>query len=145
MSARRTVDGPSLDQEPWQALATLVLALPPHQPLEVGRHTLPHPGSCGFYQSTGLNRKCLHHFRKCLPDGRGLHVLVHRRRYVVHWDRVDPSVSVLRHFWHDVTRAMARTLRRIRLEAVSPVAWPLPSPLAHLVEPDPKPVPSPQG
>ena len=128
---------------PWDTLASLVLALPPHQPLEVSRQHLPHPRSCGFYESTGLNRKCLHHFRKPLPDGRGLHVHVHRRRYVVHWDRVDPSVSVLRHFWHDVTRAIARTVRRIRLEAVSPVAWPLPAALGPLAEPEP--VPAPQG
>lgn len=131
---------------PWDTLTSLVLALPPHQPLEVQPDQLPHPRSCGFYESTGLNRKCLHHFRKPLPDGRGLHVHVHRRRYVVHWDRVDPSVSVLRHFWHDVTRAMARGLRRVRLEAVSPVTWPLPlAPLANLAEPEAQPVPVPQG
>lgn len=132
---------------PWDALASLVLALPAHQPLEVPRERLPHPGGCGFYESTGLNRKCLHHFRKPLPDGRGLHVHVHRRRYVVHWDRVDPSVSVVRHFWHDVTRAFGRGLRRVHLEAVSPVTWPLPlpAPLAQLADPEAPPVPAPQG
>ena len=130
---------------PWDALASLVLALPPHQPVEVPRERLPHPRACGFYESTGLNRKCLHHFRKRLPDGRGLHVHVHRRRYVVHWDRVDPSVSVLRHFGLDVTRAIGRALRRIRLEAVSPVAWPLPAPLATLADPEAQPTPVPQG
>lgn len=103
---------------PWDAIAIAVLALPAHQPLEVPRDRLPHPRGSGFYESTGLNRKCLHHYRLALPDGRGLHVHVHRRRYVVHWDRVDPSVSVLRHFFADVTRALARSVRRIRLEAV---------------------------
>ena len=103
---------------PWDAVAAVVLALPAHQPLEVPRGRLPHPRGCGFYESTGLNRKCLHHYRLALPDGRGLHVHVHRRRYLVHWDRVDPSVSVLRHFWLDVTRALLRGAWRIRLEAV---------------------------
>lgn len=128
-----------LSSPPWNAIATAVLALPAHQPLEVPRDRIPHPGGCGFYESTGLNRSCLHHYRCALPDGRGLHVHVFRRRYLIHWDRVDPSVSVWRHFWHDVTRALARSARRVRMEAVSLTLAFQPPP------PEPPAVPTPQG
>jgi hypothetical protein len=124
---------------PWSAIATAVLALPPHQPLEVRRAAVPDPKDCGFYASTGLDRKCLHHYRCALPDGRGLHVHVFRRRYLVHWDRVDPSVSVLRHFWHDVTRALARSARRVHMDAVSLTLAFQPKPA------DPPATPTPQG
>jgi hypothetical protein len=117
MSAPPASDVPSLFHG-WQAIASVVLALPAHQPLEVERRAVPHPRACGFYASTGLDRRCLHHYRRALPDGKGLHVHVFRTHYLVHWDRVDPSVSVLRHFWHDVTRALARSARRVRMEAV---------------------------
>lgn len=117
MSAPQAGNGPGIFHG-WQSIANVVLALPAHQPVEVERRHVPHPRACGFYASTGLDRRCLHHYRRALPDGRGLHVHVFRTHYLVHWDRVDPSVSVWRHFWQDVTRALARSVRRIRMEAV---------------------------
>lgn len=117
MSAPSAGNGPGIFHG-WHAIANVVLALPAHQPLQVERRQVPHPRACGFYPSTGLDRRCLHHYRLALPDGKGLHVHAFRTHYLVHWDRVDPSVSVWRHFWHDVTRALARSARRIRMEAV---------------------------
>jgi hypothetical protein len=119
------------DLGPWEAIASVVLALPPHQSLTVDRARIPHPKQCGFYLSTGLERKCLHHYRYRLPDGRGLHVHSFRNHYLVHWDRVDPSVSVLRHFWHDVTRAVGRSIRRVTHEPVPFTAWTEPVPATN--------------
>lgn len=96
----------------WQGIALAALALPRHEKLVVARDRVPHPKDSGLYLSVGLAKKCKH-YRKALPDGRGLHVHEYADRFVVHWDAVDPSVSVLRHFIHDVTHAVARRVRGI--------------------------------
>jgi hypothetical protein len=101
-----------MEQTPWNAVALAVMALPKHGKLRVARDTVPHPSACGLYRSTGLNRSCTSHYRHVLPDGRGLHVHEYADHYHVHWDAVDPSVSLVRHFLHDVVDAMTRPLRR---------------------------------
>jgi hypothetical protein len=98
----------------WQGIALAALALPQHEKLVVPRQGLPHPMSAGLYLSVGLARRC-RHYRQALPDGRGLHVHVYADRYHIHWDAVDPSVSLARHFIHDVVHAMTRHLRRRHL------------------------------
>lgn len=103
---------PFMEQTPWNAVALAVMALPKHGKLRVARDSVPHPALAGLYRSTGLNRKCSGHYRQALPDGRGLHVHEYADHYHVHWDAVDPSVSLLRHFLHDVVDAMTRPLRR---------------------------------
>lgn len=102
----------------WQGIALAALALPRHEKLVVARAGVPHPKESGLYPSIGLAQKC-RHYRKALPDGRGLHVHEYADRFVVHWDAVDPSVSVVRHFLHDVTHALSRRLRRVPVQAVA--------------------------
>ncbi|MGB0651913.1 MAG: hypothetical protein ACPGQL_01825 [Thermoplasmatota archaeon] len=96
--------------QPWQDAARAVLALPPHAPLRLERGEVPHPEACGFYRSTGLNRAADAHFRFPLGDDRGLHALEFGDHFLVHWDRIDPSVSVLGHFVADV---LSVTKRRV--------------------------------
>jgi hypothetical protein len=93
-----------MEGTPWKAIASAVMALPQHGKLHVRRDEVPHPRDAGLYRSVGLARKC-RHYRHVLPDGRGLHVHEYDDHYRVHWDAVDPSVSLLRHLWHDVTHA----------------------------------------
>lgn len=103
----------------WQGIAIAALALPRHEKLVVKRDAaVPHPKDSGLYPSVGLAQKC-RHYRRALPDGRGLHVHEYADRFVVHWDAVDPSVSVLRHFLKDVTHAIARRLRRVDVQVVA--------------------------
>jgi len=114
---------------PWEAIAGVVLALPaapvPHRRPRPASLT---PGNAASTDQHGAGAQVPAHYRYPLPDGRGLHVHSFRSHYLVHWDRVDPSVSVLRHFWLDVTRAIGRSLRRVTPE---------PIPLAALAEPAP--------
>ena len=102
----------------WRGIAIAALALPRHEKLVVARDRVPHPKDSGLYLSVGLAQKC-RHYRKALPDGRGLHVHEYSDRFVVHWDAVDPSVSVLRHFLKDVTHAISRRLRRVQVQTVA--------------------------
>src|SRR5688572_6869984 len=99
-----------MEQTPWNAVALAVMALPQHGKLRVSRDAVPHPSGCGFYRSIGLNVKA-RHYRQALADGRGFHVHEYDDHYHVHWDAVDPSVSLLRHFLEDVVHAAARPLR----------------------------------
>lgn len=110
---------PLMDQTPWKAVALAVMALPKHGKLRVPRDSVPHPAQAGLYRSTGLNRKCSGHYRQAMPDGRGLHVHVYADHYHVHWDAVDPSVSLVRHFLQDVVVALTRPLRRGAAHAAS--------------------------
>jgi hypothetical protein len=102
----------------WQGITLTALALPRHEKLVVSRTGVPHPRDSGLYASIGLAQKC-RHYRKALPDGRGLHVHEYADRFVVHWDAVDPSISVVRHFLEDVTHAISRRLRRVPVQTVA--------------------------
>ena len=106
------VPSSSMEKTPWHAVALAVMALPKHGKMLVPRAAVPHPSEAGLYRSTGLNRKCSGHYRHAMPDGRGLHVHEYADHYHVHWDAWDPSVSLLRHFLHDVMAALTRPLRR---------------------------------
>lgn len=102
----------------WRGVAVAALALPRHERLVVPRAAVPHPESAGLYRSVGLARNC-RHYRHALPDGRGLHVHEHADAYHVHWDAVDPSVSVLRHLLSDVGHAIARRLHKVEAQLVA--------------------------
>lgn len=106
-----------MDNTPWKAIATAVMALPQHGKLKVPRSHVPHPREAGLYRSVGLARRC-RHYRHALPDGRGLHVHEYDDHYHVHWDAVDPSINVLRHIWHDVKHAI-----RMRGRHAAPVVY----------------------
>ena len=110
-----------MEQTPWNAVALAVMALPKHGKLRVPRDTVPHPSSCGFYRSVGLNVKA-RHYRHAFADGRGFHVHEYADHYHVHWDAVDPSVSLVRHFLEDVVHALTRPLRRGQASRPTPAA-----------------------
>ena len=120
----------SMETTAWNAVALAVMALPKHGKLRVPRDTVPHPAAAGLYRSTGLNRQCLGHYRHALPDGRGLHVHEYEDHYHVHWDAVDPSVSLVGHFLEDVMDALTRPLRKGAAQAAAPqAALPFPTPV----------------
>lgn len=106
-----------MEKTAWTAVAAAVMALPQHGKLRVPRDRVPHPAAAGLYRSVGLARRC-RHYRHALPDGRGLHVHEYDDHYHVHWDAVDPSVSLLRHLLHDVAHAW-----RNRAAPQAPVAF----------------------
>jgi hypothetical protein len=107
----------------WTLLAPLVLALPLHARYLVPREAVPHPEDAGFYRSIGLASAAAH-YRLPLPDGRGLHVHEFLDHFRVHWDRVDPSVSLVGHFVHDVIAAARRGMLTLlgRREPL-PLSW----------------------
>lgn len=94
----------------WLTVVDATLELPQHAKLKVSRGDLPHPSESGLYPSRGMARRC-RHYRHALPDGRGLHVHEYPDHYHVHWDAVDPSVSLARHLVHDVLRLLTRAWR----------------------------------
>lgn len=98
---------------PWQAVALAALALPQHGKVHVPLAEVPHPLESGMYQSRGMARRCKH-YRHALPDGKGLHVHEYPDHFRVHWDAVDPSISLLRHLLHDVGHVLGRPLRSLR-------------------------------
>jgi hypothetical protein len=98
---------------PWAAVAVAALALPQHGKLHVPRDQVPHPLQAGMYSSRGMARRC-RHYRHALPDGKGLHVHEYEDHFRVHWDAVDPSISLLKHFLHDVLHVFGRPFRALR-------------------------------
>ncbi|MGB1698024.1 MAG: hypothetical protein ACPHK8_06460 [Thermoplasmatota archaeon] len=96
----------------WKQVQTAVLEQPLHAPVRVEKHHVPHPEDVGFYMSRGLNRSAHRHFRLPIADQKGLHVLEYDDHYLVHWDRIDPSVSMLGHFLGDVVTAFGQAVRR---------------------------------
>jgi hypothetical protein len=102
-----------MEKTAWNAIAVAVMALPKHGRLDVPRGHVPHPQEAGLYRSVGLARRCVH-YRHAMPDGRGLHVHEFPDHYRVHWDAVDPSVSLVRHFLEDVVEALAASWRSTR-------------------------------
>lgn len=55
----------------------------------------------GYYRSTGLPVGQVADFRKALPDGRGIHIRIYNNRATAHWDRIDPSRSLIGHLLAD--------------------------------------------
>lgn len=97
----------------WDTVEQATLGLRRHAPVMVPKQVVPHPREAGFYASVGLNRSASAHYRRRVEGGlRGIHVLAYDDHYLVHWDRIDPSFSVVLHFLDDVTWACARFLVR---------------------------------
>lgn len=113
MTSIGPVDLPDDLLEPWQAAALLVLALPAQHYHRLHHHEVPHPGEAGFRRSKGMNLRAKEHYRRALPDGRGLHVQRFHDHYRIHWDAKDPSVSPFGHLLSDVVRTIVRPVRRL--------------------------------
>jgi hypothetical protein len=85
----------------WEALIQKVLSLPAHKNLKISKDEFLHPLLAGFRKTWGEFRGELANYRKRLLDGKSIHVREFRRVYKVHWDHVDPSVSLLKHLLKD--------------------------------------------
>ncbi len=89
----------------WSDVAREVYALPPGQNLQVPKASLVHPRDLEpcFRPSTGIGAPGVRAHWRCLDGdtGRSLHALETDEAFLVHWDRVDPSVSLLGHLYAD--------------------------------------------
>lgn len=98
----------------WDRVQKAALALKRHAPLVVPKDSIGSPAGSGFYKSVGLDHRAHAHWRRRIPGSlRGLHVLVFADHYLVHWDRIDPSVSVVLHFVDDVSWTFFRFIGRM--------------------------------
>mgnify|MGYP001773268492 CR=1 FL=1 len=86
----------------WSRIIHKVLRLPAHKDIVVEKSsTLVHPTLVGFRRSIGEPHGQSADYRLRLYDGRSIHVREYSDHYRVHWDRVDPSVSIVAHLKHD--------------------------------------------
>jgi hypothetical protein len=75
----------------WNYVTIEVLRRPCHTDLKVKKTEIAHPSRCGFYLGTGEPQGQGADYRKCLQDGKGLHIREYEEYYLIHWDKVDPS------------------------------------------------------
>jgi hypothetical protein len=84
--------------------------MPPHKEVEIPQFREEHILGQGYYESVGEPRGQDGDYRRRLEDGRGLHIKDYGDRMTIHWDKVDPSVSALRHLVHDAPALTAGSL-----------------------------------
>ena len=75
----------------WNYVTLEVLRQPCHVDLKVIKTEIAHPIRCGFYLGTGEPQGQIADYRKCLQDGKGLHIREYTGCYLVLWDKIDPS------------------------------------------------------
>jgi len=85
----------------WRLIISRVLELPPHKNIRLDKKSVAHPRECSFRRRWGLPRGQLADWELVLEDGRGIHVREYRDRLEVHWDKVSPAVSRLKHLLRD--------------------------------------------
>lgn len=93
--------------------------MPAHKEVEIPRFSAEHLRAKGYYESVGEPHGQKEDYRRRLEDSRGLHVKDYGDRMTLHWDKVDPSASRLRHLIHD---APALTAGSLALGAVGAAA-----------------------
>lgn len=91
----------STNLKEWETLIEKVLRLPAHKNIKISKNELLHPLFAGFRKAWGEFRGEIANYRKKLFDGRSIHVREFRKVYKVHWDYVDPSVSIIKHILKD--------------------------------------------
>lgn len=69
--------------------------------VRIPKEELPHPSESGFRRDIGLPRFQIADWRYQVGQG-CLHVVEYSDHYDIHWDRIDPNVSKIGHFWKDV-------------------------------------------
>ncbi len=84
----------------WWSYENQVLQLPCHTDIRILKNYTSRPENSGYYKSTGTKTSQAH-WRKRLPDDRGIHVIEFQDHYLMHWDRVDPSCSLWGHLVND--------------------------------------------
>ena len=91
----------------WGDVTRAVLNLPEHKDLKVMKWSVPHPLEAGFREGLGdpVGQKA--NYRLALPNGRGLHVKEYDHHYLIHWDRVDPSIDLVGHIIEDAPHVLA--------------------------------------
>ena len=82
--------------EMWWYYEQQVLQMPCHKDLRVEKNDVIHPKYLGFYESIG-EHPCIAHWRKRLPDNKGLHIREFADHYLLHWDWIDPSSNWIGH------------------------------------------------
>ncbi|MEM0364014.1 MAG: hypothetical protein QW450_03145 [Candidatus Nitrosocaldus sp.] len=85
----------------WSKIIYEVLRLPMHKDMVVEKGSVVHPTVVGFKRSIGEPHGQSADYRLRLYDGKSIHVREYNNHYKVHWDRVDPSVSIIGHLKHD--------------------------------------------
>lgn len=88
----------------------VVEELPAHQEVEIPRFSRREVLGHGYYRSPGEPRGQKADYRRRLDDGRGLHVKDYGDHMTLHWDKVDPSESALRHLLYDAPGITAGSL-----------------------------------
>ena len=88
----------------WGEVLRFLRAQPPHTTMWIPRGTsLGHPREWpGMRRSAGLPKGQLQDWRCVGPDNGGLHILAYQTGFRCHYDRVDPSVSLVAHMAVDV-------------------------------------------
>ncbi|MCS6768220.1 MAG: hypothetical protein RMJ59_05135 [Candidatus Nitrosocaldus sp.] len=85
----------------WGRIVEDVLDLPAHRDVVISKCWIVHPTAVGFRRSIGEPKGQIADYRFALHDGRGIHVREYGDHYRVHWDMVDPSVSIVTHLKRD--------------------------------------------
>lgn len=86
----------------WDAVERLVLAQPAGKDVHLLKSALPHP-SKDMDKAMGLPKGgSFKHFRRTVRGQSCLHVREYPRHYEAHWDRLDPRLRPVGHWWHDV-------------------------------------------
>ncbi len=85
----------------WSKIVEKVLTLPAHEDVIVKKSAIIHPTLVGFKRSVGEPHGQRADYRLRLYDGKSIHVREYNDHYRVHWDKVDPSTSVIAHLKHD--------------------------------------------
>lgn len=87
----------------WDAVEHLVLMQPPGKDVHLLKAALDHPLEADMDKAIGLPKGgSFKHYRRRVRGVSCLHVREYARHYEVHWDRLDPRLRPLGHWWHDV-------------------------------------------
>lgn len=81
-----------------------ILELPPHKPLEFDKNKILHPKKMGFRRSFGAFKGQLADYRFKLADGRSIHARMYWSKWSIHWDKIDPLVSISKHMRVDARK-----------------------------------------
>lgn len=85
-------------------------AMPHHHEVVIPRFSEEHLLAKGYRTSVGEPNGQKEDYRRRLGDDRGLHVKDYGDRMTIHWDKVDPSASRVRHLIHDAPGITAGSL-----------------------------------
>ena len=80
-------------QEMLMILISNVLAQPPHEKIVINARDIPHPRRMGFRKDIGAPTGQSEDYRLALKDGRSIHAQKHGRKWLLHWDKLDPMID----------------------------------------------------